>query len=224
MDEIALVQVGLYEVIVRLLFALFLGIMVGSVYSFTFRNITYTSHFRNTIILCTPILAAIILTIGSNIALSLGLVGSLSIIRFRAVVKDSIDMFFLFWSIGEGIAIGAGQFEIASAIFFIILLGLFLIKGIFDNKLNILKKDFLLKIQYESKNHDDILSFIKENLDKSKIKSTFSDNENSLNEINILINAPKNGEIDLLNLLEKKGLRTISLSFNIFSSEFLNTP
>jgi uncharacterized membrane protein YhiD involved in acid resistance len=139
-------SISLQDILLRMGVAGFLGIAVGLTYHRTFRGLTYSVSFRNTNVLITIIICAIILSIGSNVALSLGLVGSLSVIRFRAVVKDAMDMIYLFWSIGIGIACGAGQFQIAGALFGLVLL---VILAITYNPLREVVKDrFMIKVVY----------------------------------------------------------------------------
>jgi uncharacterized membrane protein YhiD involved in acid resistance len=79
----------------------------ATVYRKTHSGIAYTRSFFMTLILIAPIVAMIMMSIGSNIALSLGLVGALSIIRFRTVIKDTKDMAFLFMAIAIGLTAGA---------------------------------------------------------------------------------------------------------------------
>lgn len=90
-----------------LLVAFALAFLWATVYRKTHSGIAYTRSFFFSIILISPIIAMIMMAIGSNIALSLGLVGSLSVIRFRTVVKDTKDMTFLFMAIAIGLTSGA---------------------------------------------------------------------------------------------------------------------
>ena len=85
-----------------------LGTYIYIVYRFVTRNTFYDRNFNISIIAIAVITAAIILTIQSNIIVSLGMVGALSIVRFRTAIKDPLDLIFLFWSIGVGIICGAG--------------------------------------------------------------------------------------------------------------------
>lgn len=85
-----------------------LGCYIYIVYRFITRNSFYDRNFNISIIAMAVITAAIILTIQSNIIVSLGMVGALSIVRFRTAIKDPLDLIFLFWSIGVGIICGAG--------------------------------------------------------------------------------------------------------------------
>lgn len=103
-------NVHFLQVLVTLPLAALVGYVVSWVYRRTNRGFSYSTSFNITIIMTTIIISLIMITISSNIVLSLGLIGSLSIIRFRAVIKDTVDMVFLFWAIAEGLTIGAGNF------------------------------------------------------------------------------------------------------------------
>ncbi len=85
-----------------------LGLYIYIVYRFITRNTFYDRNFNISIIAIAVITASIILTIQSNIIVSLGMVGALSIVRFRTAIKDPLDLIFLFWAIGTGIICGAG--------------------------------------------------------------------------------------------------------------------
>lgn len=100
--------------------AFVLGLAIALVYRKISRGFSYDSQFNFALIMVTVIVDSIMMTIGSNIALSLGLIGSLSIIRFRTAIKSPMDMAFLFWSIATGLAVGARNFPIALASFLIL--------------------------------------------------------------------------------------------------------
>ncbi|MBF0326583.1 MAG: DUF4956 domain-containing protein [Alphaproteobacteria bacterium] len=97
------------ELLASLGIAFALGLSIAAVYRFTHRGITYERSFLVTLVMIAPIVGLVMMLIGSNLALSLGLVGALSIIRFRNVIKDSRDMVFLFWGIAVGL--GTGTFN-----------------------------------------------------------------------------------------------------------------
>lgn len=136
--------ISLRDIVLRMAVAGLFGAGIGLAYHRTFRGLTYSTSFRNTNVLMSIIICAIILSIGSNVALSLGLVGSLSVIRFRAVVKDAMDMIYLFWSIGIGIACGAGQFQIAAALFGVVLL--VIVALVYNPFREILRNKFMIKV------------------------------------------------------------------------------
>lgn len=93
--------------------AFFCGILIYCVYKFFYRGAAYSENFGLLIVMSTMTVAFIIMTISSNIVLSLGMVGALSIVRFRAAVKDPLDVGFLFLAIGAGLTAGAGLLLIA---------------------------------------------------------------------------------------------------------------
>lgn len=101
------------EAFLTLLFAIAIGLVIYFVYKKTFSGVIYSGSFNMSLLLMTVITSVIILTISSNVVLSLGMVGALSIIRFRTVIKDPIDIMYLFWAISMGIIVGAKQYLFA---------------------------------------------------------------------------------------------------------------
>lgn len=93
-----------------LLMAVVLGGILYAVYRVTYRGTVYSKSFNLTLLLVTVITAMVMVIIGSNLALSLGMVGSLSIIRFRTAVKEPRDIAFLFWAIAAGLACGSEMY------------------------------------------------------------------------------------------------------------------
>lgn len=101
------------QVVLSFLLAFALAYLWATVYRKTHSGIAYTRSFYLSILLIPAIVTMVMLAIGSNVALSLGLVGSLSVIRFRAVIKDTKDMTFLFLAIGIGLCCGANAWMVA---------------------------------------------------------------------------------------------------------------
>ncbi|MDR3363928.1 MAG: DUF4956 domain-containing protein [Clostridiales Family XIII bacterium] len=113
------------DTILALVLACVLGFLIFFVYKKTFRGVMYQSSFGVTLIALTLISTLVILAVSSNIVLSLGMVGALSVVRFRAAIKDPLDLAFLFWAIAVGIVLAAGMIPlavIASAIISAVLL------------------------------------------------------------------------------------------------------
>jgi len=100
---------SLVDLLVALSLAFLIGLGMALVYRVTFRGFTYDRSFLVTLVTMPPIVAVVMTFISTNLALSLGMVGALSIIRFRTVIKDSRDMVFLFWTIAVGL--GCGTFN-----------------------------------------------------------------------------------------------------------------
>lgn len=96
-----------------LLFALIASVIISLVYRKTYRGVLYNPSFSTTLILLTLVTSPVVMAIGSNVALSMGMVGALSIVRFRTAVKDPIDTAFMFWSITMGILIGTRSYIIS---------------------------------------------------------------------------------------------------------------
>ena len=89
------------------------GLFIFLVYKKTFRGVMYSAGFGTTLVALTMITAIVILAVTSNVVLSLGMVGALSIVRFRTAIKEPLDIAFLFWSIGAGIILAAGMIPLA---------------------------------------------------------------------------------------------------------------
>ncbi|MGI6690865.1 MAG: DUF4956 domain-containing protein [Clostridiales bacterium] len=96
-----------------LMFSLIAGVIISLVYKRTYRGVLYNPSFSTTLILLTLVTAPVVMTIGSNVALSMGMVGALSIVRFRTAVKNPIDTAYMFWAITMGILIGSGSYIIS---------------------------------------------------------------------------------------------------------------
>ena len=105
--------VSIHNIISALLFTLVLGVYIFFCYRLLTRRVFYSKNFNISLIAMALITAGIILTIQSSIVVSLGMVGALSIVRFRTAVKDPLDLVFLYWSISVGIMCGAGQKTLA---------------------------------------------------------------------------------------------------------------
>ncbi len=97
----------LTPIILALVVSFVLGMLIHYVYQRSFRGVIYNQAFSVSLALLTILTTMITLAISSNIALSLGMVGALSIVRYRTAVKDPADLIFLFWAVGTGITIGA---------------------------------------------------------------------------------------------------------------------
>lgn len=107
------VEFSLLDVLVALFLAFAVGLFIYFVYKRTFAGVMYSSSFGVCVIAMTMITTLIILAVTSNLVLSLGMVGALSIVRFRTAIKEPLDIAFLFWAIAAGIVIGAGLIPLA---------------------------------------------------------------------------------------------------------------
>ena len=106
-------SVSILDMAIALVLAFGLGLFIFLVYKKTFNGVMYSSSFGVTLIALTMITTVVILAVTSNVVLSLGMVGALSIVRFRTAIKEPLDIAFLFWAIGVGIVLAAGMIPLA---------------------------------------------------------------------------------------------------------------
>ena len=112
--------------------AFLVGLYVFFIYRVTFSGVIYSRTFNLSLVMLCMVSAMVIMFMSNNVKLSLGMVGALSIVRFRTAIKDPIDTVFMFWAIAQGIALGAGYFieGVVGAIFLGLLMVLLtMIKG-----------------------------------------------------------------------------------------------
>ena len=133
------------EIIVNLVISFFLGIIISLVYKKTHKGLSYSQSFLVTNIFVCVIVCMVIMIIGNSLARAFALVGALSIIRFRTVVKDTKDTAYIFWSLAAGMASGTGSYFIAFS-------GTIIISGIafilyFTNFGSIIKSEFILQFR-----------------------------------------------------------------------------
>ena len=107
--------VSLLDMALALLLAFCLGMFIFLVYQKTFTGVMYSSSFGVTLVALTMVTTVVILAVTSNVVLSLGMVGALSIVRFRTAIKEPLDIAFLFWAIAAGIVLVAGLIPLAVA-------------------------------------------------------------------------------------------------------------
>ncbi len=106
-------QFSLVDTLVALALAFGLGLFIYFVYRKTYQGVMYSRTFGVSLVAMTMISTFIILAVTSNVVLSLGMVGALSIVRFRSAVKDPLDIVYLFWAVGAGIVLGAKMYLLA---------------------------------------------------------------------------------------------------------------
>jgi len=135
---------SIIDSLIGLLAAFFIGLFIYWVYKKTFSGVIYSHTFNITLIVMTMATALIIMGISSNILLSLGMVGALSIVRFRTPIKDPMDIVYIFWSIVTGILCGAGFIPLA--VLGAVLIGLVLL--LFINKVKV-ENPYLLVVRYD---------------------------------------------------------------------------
>ena len=127
LEGYASAEITTFTIVVALGIACLLALYIFFVYRVITRKTFYSKNFNITLAGITVITAALILTMQSSVVLSLGMVGALSIVRFRTAVKDPMDLMFLFWSISVGIICGAGLAQVAVILSVVVTLGVLIL-------------------------------------------------------------------------------------------------
>ncbi|WP_026493763.1 DUF4956 domain-containing protein [Butyrivibrio sp. XPD2002] len=123
-------SISILDMAIAMVLAFAIGMFIFLVYKKTYQGVMYSSSFGVTLVALSMITTLVILAVTSNVVLSLGMVGALSIVRFRAAIKEPLDIAFLFWSIAVGIVLAAGLIPLA--VFGSIIIGVILL--VFVNK------------------------------------------------------------------------------------------
>ncbi|MDD5804780.1 DUF4956 domain-containing protein [Blautia sp. HCP3S3_H10_1] len=131
----SITEFSVTDTLIAMAAALVIGMFIFVVYKKTFNSVMYSTGFAMTLVGMTMVTTLVILAVTSNVVLSLGMVGALSIVRFRAAIKEPMEIVYLFWAVAAGIVIGAGMLPLAvigSAIIGVILI-LFANKKVHEN-------------------------------------------------------------------------------------------
>lgn len=165
LDTTSTISIG--DMAGTLLLSFIIGFFIYQIYKKSYQSVVYTKSFSVSLILMTMVTSLVILAVTANVVLSLGMVGALSIVRFRAAIKDPMDIVFMFWAIAVGIVVGAGFY----------LLGLVgsVVIGIVMILLNFnvsSKRPYLLVLQTnDAKSEAQAMTLIKTSVGKVAIKS-----------------------------------------------------
>lgn len=155
------------QIVVILGITFLIGLYIYFIYKLANKTSMYDKSFHNSMAIISVITAGIIVAMQSSIVISLGMVGALSIVRFRTAVKSPMDLMFLFWSIGEGIICGAGLFKIAVLVALIVTVGIFLLEYMPGSK-----RPLLLIVNCDNSDiEDELITGIKSNAKSYKVKS-----------------------------------------------------
>lgn len=197
-------SISLSEVVITLGIALFFSFLIYFVYKFTCDNVIYSKKFNITMALMTMVTAAVIMSMQANVIVSLGMVGALSIVRFRTAIKEPKDLLFLFWSITNGIIIGAGIYSIAFVLMVILTIALLVFERLPGNKIPYLLVATLENLESEEK----IIKVLDENKIKYRVKSKNVSN----NSIDVIYELSNNKIEELIKDISKdKSIKSINL-------------
>ena len=148
-------------------FGLLVGLIIAFTYKRCFRGVLYSPNFGLTLIMMTLVTTPVVMCIGSNIALSMGMVGALSIVRFRTAVKDPLDTAYMFWALTMGILLGAQQFIIGLVVAMAIAVILFLLNMLQFSSPNA----YLLVLHYDEDVEYDINQQLRRSVKHRRLRS-----------------------------------------------------
>ncbi|MDH8678106.1 DUF4956 domain-containing protein [Fusibacter bizertensis] len=199
------------QIAMTLVVAFIVGAFIYQIYKRSYQSVVYTKSFSMSLVMMTMITALVIMAVTSNVVLSLGMVGALSIVRFRAAIKDPMDIVFMFWSIAGGLVAGAGFYTLAligSVVIGIIIL-------VFSG--NIKEETPYLFVVHFDKEEDEekILNKIKATVQRYFVKSKIIDGEHIEYTLELRI---KNNEMAFVN--EIKSIASVSNATLVSSMEF----
>ena len=204
-------SLSLPHILVCMASAAICGVLIYLVYRFFYRGVVYSDNFNILLIMITVITSFIIMTISANLVLSLGMVGALSIVRFRSAIKDPLDIGFLFWGIASGLTCGAG-------LYFVALLGTVAIAVIYIilHFCKKEKKNYLLIVRYSDTAEDQVNTLL--SAMKYKLKSkTLTDEET---ELTVEIKVKNNDTSDAARFKTVKGVNGVTLLE--YNGEYMN--
>ena len=187
-------SVSILDMAIALALAFGIGMFIFLVYKKTYQGVMYSSSFGTTLVALTMITTVVILAVTSNVVLSLGMVGALSIVRFRTAIKEPLDIAFLFWSIAVGIVLAAGMIPLA--VIGSVIIGAILL--VFVNKKSHCNP-YIIVVQcdgYESEKA--VVNFLNGNVLKCTVKSKTA--QKGLVELNLDVRL-KDENTDFINAL-----------------------
>lgn len=197
------------DMVLTILFAFGIGLFIFFVYKKTYQGVMYSSSFGVTLIALTMITSQVILAVTSNIVLSLGMVGALSIVRFRTAIKEPLDIAFLFWSIAAGIILAAGMIPLA--VIGSVIIGLILL--FFVNRKSHKNPYIIVLSCVDHKAEQEAMKYVNVQVERCVIKSKSA--QNGLVELNMEVRL-KDDNTDFINALSAmKGVNSaILVSYN----------
>lgn len=202
-------SVSILDMALALLLAFGIGLFIFLVYKKTYQGVMYSSSFGTTLVALTMITTVVILAVTSNVVLSLGMVGALSIVRFRTAIKEPLDIAFLFWSIAVGIVLAAGMIPLA--VIGSVIIGVILL--VFVNKKSHCNPYIVVLSCADSLSEKRAADFLASRVQKCVVKSKTAEKGNI--ELNFEIRM-KNDNTDFINeLSEMNGIHSaVLVSYN----------
>jgi len=152
------VSITFREIFMNISVALICGLIISYFYRLTYRGAGYAVSYLNSLVILPIITAIVIMVIGNNLARAFGLVGAMSIIRFRTAVKETLDIIYIFFSLAIGMAAGVAFHTLAFAGTFIV--GIILVILTKTNISTVAKDEYLLQFYYDENGHSDEAAYM----------------------------------------------------------------
>lgn len=183
-------NVTVFNILEVMVISLILSMVIFLTYKITFSGVMYNRKFNISLVMLTLVTTMVMFVIGSDIALSLGMVGALSIVRFRTAIKDPRDTAYIFWSIAVGLSVGTGNYLVSSigSVFLLGVLSIFSFSGIG-------KEDrYILIIRGNRDKEEEIMRCVFNSFKGSKLraKNSIGDSMEIIYQIKIKNNEDKN--------------------------------
>ena len=159
--------VSILDIVLALTLAFCLGLFIFYIYKKTYSGVMYSSSFGVTLVALTMITTLVILAVTSNVVLSLGMVGALSIVRFRTAIKEPLDIAFLFWAIADGIVLAAGMIPLA--VFGSVLIGVIIL--VFANHKDMSNPYIVVIRARDHASEEKAMDYLRANVKKCIVKS-----------------------------------------------------
>lgn len=150
-----LTNISIIDIILTLGIASVFSIIIYFIYKITSKGVIYSKKFNVTMALMSIVTSGVVLSMQANIVVSLGMVGALSIVRFRTAIKEPRDLLFLFWSISNGIIIGAGIYSVAAVLSVVVIIVMLILERLPENKM-----PHLLIVNFDDKSVEEKISNI----------------------------------------------------------------
>ncbi len=202
-------SVNILDMVIAMVLAFAIGLFIFWVYKKTYKGLMYSPSFGVTLIALTMITTLVILAVTSNVILSLGMVGALSIVRFRAAIKEPLDIAFLFWALAVGIVLAAGMIPLA--VFGSVIIGVILL--VFVNKKTYLRPYIIVVNCTGHEAEEKVAGFVKSKVSKYAVKSK-SAQKGSL-ELNIEVRLKEDNTDFVGELADMEGVNSaVLVSYN----------
>lgn len=199
-------NVTVFNILEVMVISLILSMVIFLTYKITFSGVMYNRKFNISLVMLTLVTTMVMFVIGSDIALSLGMVGALSIVRFRTAIKDPRDTAYIFWSIAVGLSVGTGNYLVSSigSVFLLGVLSIFSFSGIG-------KEDrYILIIRGNREKEEEIMRCVFNSFKGSKLraKNSIGDSMEIIYQIKIKNNEDKN---IISNLYSIEGVNAVNI-------------